>query len=96
MNADTLPAASKRRPSTTPSAAAPALRVAAIDIGSNSIHMIVVEAHPGRDLRILDREKEMVRLGDSAFSDGRLSASAQARALSTIARFLDLAKRRGA
>ena len=26
--------------------------VAVIDIGSNSIHMIVVEAHPGRDLRI--------------------------------------------
>lgn len=71
------------------------MKVAAIDIGSNSVHMIVVEAHPGRDLRILDREKEMVRLGDSAFSDGRLSASAQARALSTIARFLDLARGRG-
>ncbi len=71
------------------------MKIAAIDIGSNSIHMIVVEAETGRDLRILDREKDMARLGDSAFADGRLSASVQARALSTIGRFLHLARRRG-
>jgi exopolyphosphatase/guanosine-5'-triphosphate,3'-diphosphate pyrophosphatase len=71
------------------------VKVAAIDIGSNSVHMVVVEAVAGRDLRVLDREKEMVRLGDSAFADGRLSASAQARALTTIGRFLELARRRG-
>lgn len=57
--------------------------------------MVVVEAETGRDLRILDREKDMVRLGDSAFADGRLSASVQARALSTISRFLHLARRQG-
>ena len=72
------------------------MKVAAIDIGSNSVHMVIVEAVAGRDLRVLAREKEMVRLGDSAFGDGRISASAQARALSTIARFLELARRRGA
>jgi len=72
------------------------VKVAAIDIGSNSVHMVIVEAVAGRDLRVLAREKEMVRLGDSAFGDGRISASAQARALSTIARFLELARRRGA
>lgn len=71
------------------------MKVAAIDIGSNSVHMVIVEAVAGRDLRILDREKEMVRLGDSAFADGRLSAPAQARALTTISRFLELARRRG-
>lgn len=71
------------------------MKIAALDIGSNSIHMVVVEAESGRDLRILDREKDMVRLGDSAFAQGRLSASVQARALSTIARFLHLARRRG-
>ena len=71
------------------------MKIAALDIGSNSIHVIVVEAETGRDLRILDREKDMARLGDSAFADGRLSASVQARALSTIGRFLELARRRG-
>ena len=70
------------------------MKLAALDVGSNSIHMIVVETGPGRELRILDREKDMVRLGDSAFAEGRLSAPAQARALSTISRFLALARRR--
>jgi exopolyphosphatase/guanosine-5'-triphosphate,3'-diphosphate pyrophosphatase len=69
------------------------MKVAAIDVGSNSVHMVVVEANAGRDLRVLDREKDMVRLGDSAFRDGRLEASAQARALSTIARFQRIAER---
>ena len=71
----------------------PPVRIAAIDVGSNSVHMVVVDAVPGRDLRIVAREKEMVRLGDSAFADGHLSASAQARALSTITRFSELARR---
>ena len=71
------------------------MKVAAIDVGSNSIHMIVVEGERGSGLRVLDREKDMVRLGDGAFRDGRLSASAQARALSTIDRFLRIARRRG-
>src|SRR5262245_16231619 len=69
------------------------MRVAAIDVGSNSVHMIVVDVAPGRDLRIVAREKEMVRLGDSAFADGHLSASAQARALVAIARFVELGRR---
>ena len=69
------------------------MRLAAIDIGSNSIHMIVVDAVPGRDLRIVAREKDMARLGDSAFAEGHLSASVQARALSSISRFLELARR---
>jgi len=69
------------------------VRLAAIDIGSNSIHMIVVDAVPGRDLRIVAREKDMARLGDSAFAEGHLSASVQARALSSISRFLELARR---
>jgi exopolyphosphatase/guanosine-5'-triphosphate,3'-diphosphate pyrophosphatase len=69
------------------------MKVAALDVGSNSIHMIVAEASHGRDVRVLDRAKDMARLGDSAFGDGRLSASAQARAISTIGRLLSLAKR---
>src|SRR5688572_18648445 len=69
------------------------VRIAAIDVGSNSVHMIVVDAEAGRGLRLVAREKDIVRLGDSAFADGHLSASSQARALSTIVRYLELAKR---
>jgi exopolyphosphatase/guanosine-5'-triphosphate,3'-diphosphate pyrophosphatase len=72
------------------------MKVAAIDVGSNSIHMIVVDALPGRGLRVIDREKDMVRLGDSAFDAGHLSASAQAKAIATLRRFLVLARRHGA
>ena len=71
------------------------MKLAAIDVGSNSVHMIVVESRGSAAWRVLDREKDMVRLGDSAFLEGRLSAPAQARAVSTIDRFLRIARRHG-
>jgi len=37
------------------------MRIAAIDIGTNSVHMIVVQVHPDRSFEIIDQEKEMVR-----------------------------------
>ena len=39
------------------------MRVAAIDIGTNSVHMIVVEVRADLSFQVIDREKEMVRLG---------------------------------
>ena len=39
------------------------MRLAAIDIGTNSIHMIVVQVRPDLSFEVVDREKEMVRLG---------------------------------
>ena len=39
------------------------MRLAAIDIGTNSVHMIVVRVRPDLSFEIIDREKEMVRLG---------------------------------
>src|ERR1700682_3518543 len=46
------------------------IRLAAIDIGTNSIHMIVVQIRPDLSFEVIDREKEMVRLGASGL-DGR-------------------------
>ena len=40
-----------------------ARRVAAIDVGTNSVHMIVVRVRPDLSFEVIDREKEMVRLG---------------------------------
>ncbi len=54
------------------------MRLAAIDIGSNSIHMIVVDAVPGRDLRIVAREKDMARLTDGEGALAALRARATA------------------
>ena len=42
------------------------MRIAAIDIGTNSIHMIVVQVRPDLSFEVIDREKDMVRLGAGA------------------------------
>ena len=39
------------------------MRIAAIDVGSNSIHMVVAQVESDGRFRVLDRAKEMVRLG---------------------------------
>ncbi|HKQ70970.1 MAG TPA: Ppx/GppA phosphatase family protein [Polyangiaceae bacterium] len=41
------------------------MRIAALDIGSNSFHLIVAHVNPGGRMEILDRAKEMVRLGET-------------------------------
>lgn len=71
-------------------------RLAAIDIGSNSIHMIVVAPEEGGGYRILRREKEMVRLGRSAFGRGELSGAAIERGLEALLKMTTLARLKGA
>ena len=71
-------------------------RLAAIDIGSNSIHMIVVAPEDGGGYRILRREKEMVRLGRSALGRGELSKPAIERGLEALLKMTTLARLKGA
>ena len=85
---------------TPPAATAPAAgrgagRLAAIDIGSNSIHMIVVEPLASGGYRVLDREKEMVRLGRS-LARGRLGDRAMSEALLALVKMTTLARLKGA
>lgn len=58
----------------------------AIDLGSNSFHMVVAH-HDGHQLRIVDRIKDMVRLAGGIDHHGRLDPATQERALSSLARF---------
>ncbi len=60
--------------------------MAAVDLGSNSFHMIVARYAEGR-LVVLDRMREMVRLAAGLGPDGRLSREATARALACLQRF---------
>lgn len=71
-------------------------RLAAIDIGSNSIHMIVVAPEAGGGYRVLGREREMVRLGKSAHGRGALSETAMRDGLETIVKMTTLAHLKGA
>ena len=70
----------------------------AIDVGTNSIHLIVVELDAAFDTsRVIYKAREMVRLGsDDALEHGRLSRKAMERGVEAIARFNDAARERGA
>lgn len=60
--------------------------MAAVDLGSNSFHMIVARYVQGR-LVVVDRLREMVRLAAGLGADGRLSREAMARAVACLERF---------
>ena len=60
--------------------------VAAVDLGSNSFHMIVVREHEGRQ-EVVDRLKESVRLAAGLTADRTLDEAACERALACLARF---------
>lgn len=70
-------------------------RLAAIDIGSNSIHMVVAEAEPNGGYRLLGREREMVRLGKTGLGDGALSEAAMQDGLEALAKMTNIARLRG-
>lgn len=60
--------------------------VAAIDLGSNSFHMIVARLERGA-LSIVDKMRERVRLGSGLDARNRITPEAQARALACLERF---------
>jgi len=92
----TFPAAGEV-PHHTPVAASPEIeRLAAIDIGSNSIHMVVAEAATNGGYRLLGREREMVRLGKTALGEGSLSEAAMQDGLEALAKMTTIARLRGA
>jgi exopolyphosphatase/guanosine-5'-triphosphate,3'-diphosphate pyrophosphatase len=59
---------------------------AAIDLGSNSFHMLVARAEH-EELRVIDRIKEMVRLGGGLDEDGNLERETRENAMLCLARF---------
>lgn len=62
-------------------------KLATIDLGSNSFHMIVVQIDAYGQVSILDRLREPVRLGCGLDAKGNLSKEAQQRALDCLRRF---------
>ncbi len=60
--------------------------VAAVDLGSNSFHMIVCSLKDGK-LQTVDRLKEMVRLASGLDKKNHLDSSTQKRALECLERF---------
>ncbi|MCS6305142.1 MAG: Ppx/GppA family phosphatase [Nitrospira sp.] len=70
-------------------------KLAVIDIGTNSIHMVLAEILPDAGFKILDRFKDMTRLGNGVFSTRRLSEEAMTRALDVLKTLVTLARNKG-
>ena len=71
------------------------MKLAAIDIGTNSIHMIVVKVLDRRNFEVIDREKTMAKLGVGVFATNRLSDRAFKLGIETIERYVQLANQLG-
>jgi exopolyphosphatase/guanosine-5'-triphosphate,3'-diphosphate pyrophosphatase len=66
-------------------------RLAAIDVGTNTIRLTVAEVESDGTYRILDEEREMVRLGEHMDKTGRLSDEAVERGLAAIGKMKAIA-----
>jgi len=68
-----------------------ARRIAAVDIGTNSIHMIVAELRK-RSYRVVDKEKEMVQLGLGSLDGAPLNDDSIDRAIDALKRMAAVAR----
>src|SRR5215467_7393850 len=71
------------------------MRIAAIDIGTNSIHMIVCRIRPDLSFEVIDGEKDMIRLGAGGLEGRTLPETNRAVAMQTLAKFRRLAESHG-
>jgi exopolyphosphatase / guanosine-5'-triphosphate,3'-diphosphate pyrophosphatase len=67
--------------------------LAAIDVGTNSIHMVIVRIQPSIPaFTIIGREKSTVRLGDRDPATGNLTPAAMTRSMTALKRCIEVAK----
>ncbi|AVH64726.1 exopolyphosphatase [Nostoc sp. 'Peltigera membranacea cyanobiont' 213] len=67
--------------------------IAAIDLGTNSLHMVVVKIDPTLPaFSIIAKEKETVRLGDRNLTTGELKPEIVKKAIAALGRFQEVAK----
>ncbi len=81
--ADSKPPASDQAPA--------GARIAAIDVGSNSIRLVVAEVLPSGGYRVLDEERENTRLAGALTATGRLDPAAADTTVSVLRNFLSIA-----
>jgi exopolyphosphatase/guanosine-5'-triphosphate,3'-diphosphate pyrophosphatase len=70
--------------------------IAVIDVGSNSIRSLVVDPAEEGAPKVLDDQREVVRLASGLRRRGRLSRKAMRRAIDALKRMADIARARGA
>ena len=66
-------------------------RIAAIDMGTNSFHLIIVEVNEDGSIKFLDRERELIRLGSESGDDlSFISKNETEKAISVLKKFSSL------
>ncbi len=67
-------------------------RLAAIDVGTNTIRLVVAEVEPDGNYRVLDEERAMTRLGRGLYESGRLGRASVERSLETLCKMRAIAE----
>ncbi len=67
-----------------------------IDIGTNSVRMLVVRLNPNLSYTVLSQQKEMVRLGEKEFKEHIMQPDAMNRTVVVCRKFMELARAYGA
>lgn len=70
------------------------MKLAALDIGSNSIHLIIVEIFPDGNYRVIDKARDMVGLAKNTLSSGYLSDKEMSKGLACLRRMRGLCESR--
>ncbi len=65
-------------------------KIAIIDLGSNSIRLIILLIQKGKHYKLIEQEKEMVRLGEDLYKDNLLKENPMERTMKTLRLFRDL------
>ncbi|MGB9175241.1 MAG: Ppx/GppA phosphatase family protein, partial [Methanoregula sp.] len=66
--------------------------VSFIDIGTNSVRLLVVRLNPNHSYTILSRQKQQVRLGEGEFDEDEIQPEAIERLITVCKKFTDLAR----
>ena len=68
------------------------MRIAAFDLGSNSFHLLVADAHPDGTFEPVATDKEMLRLGSKVAATGEIGRIGSSSAVGVIRRFRAMAE----
>jgi exopolyphosphatase/guanosine-5'-triphosphate,3'-diphosphate pyrophosphatase len=87
--------AAARRQSSSTFRRPPVTKIGAIDVGTNSIHLVMAEISPEGDFQILGSDKQMVEMGKGGFVRHVLTARAMSDGLAALKRFVKMARLKG-
>jgi exopolyphosphatase/guanosine-5'-triphosphate,3'-diphosphate pyrophosphatase len=73
------------------------MRLAAIDLGSNTVHLLVADTGPGGvDWRVVESDQRVTRLGEGLTASGRLGAGPAERTAALVVEYVARARAAGA